>query len=329
MNYTTSDLITLVKERETIPHSGAAYSDATLVRYLDQALKAYIVPAMEAVCEEYFVVTQDFTDVDGNVLPIPTEATGYRLRDVYVVSSSGQLFNLPRLTPTQAAQHALSWASTSQSAQFAGFFLQGNTVQLWPYDIAAGARFRLTFQRSPADLVLTTSAGQVITVNSDTLTLDKVLTGWNSPNDPPRVGVLTNEEPHDFVLDSTAATPVYASPAVLNDVQSVSCAANVMVLPAGKGANIQVGDWVCGYREAVFAQNIPRELMPCLIQKAAEMCIHAAGDEKGSAMANREFTMLLQNALKIIAPRVVGKPPTIITQNTSFNAVLRTNLGRW
>ena len=192
MSDTTADLITRVKNRETIPNSGAAYSDSVLLDYLDQSLKGFIVPAIEATLEEHFVVTQDTqmaqqpnyttnnppTNVQ-NFINIPGESTGLRLRDVYVIGNDGSFYNLPRLTPTQAAAQSYGspWGPLlppMNNNQFVGgFYLQNNQVQIFPYGLASGKLVRISYQRAPADLCLTSNAGQVVAITGDVCTLDK------------------------------------------------------------------------------------------------------------------------------------------------------------
>ena len=346
MDYTTADLIQLVKERETIPDSGVAYSDDVLLRYLDQALKGFIVPAIEATLEEHFVVTHDIevpafqvspvttppTDVP-NAFEIPSLATGLRLRDVYILANDGSFFNLPRLTPTQAASMQVGVAGPSTTTWFSGvgqfyggFYLQGNTVQVFPYGLASGKTFRLTFQRAPADLCLVEDAGLVLNVTGDVVTVDKVLPWYSGVT---RVGVVSGLEPHDYARNAAVPTPVYASYAPLDNVLLTTVAGNVITLPAGVGASVTAGDWLCPLRQSVYCQNIPREVLPALVQKAAEMCLHSAGDAEGTAIANKEFNAMLGNVLRLIAPRVIGKPVKAISLNSVFKASRAGKLGRW
>src|SRR5207249_3417156 len=97
-----------------------------LLFYLDNSLKSNILPAIMSVGEEYFVKTVDITCPPnpgganlynvGNTLKIPSEAIGMRIRDVYLVGDdqNGQnagFCNVPRLTPTQAAEMGASYTA--------------------------------------------------------------------------------------------------------------------------------------------------------------------------------------------------------------------------
>lgn len=346
MQDTTDVLIELLKQKETIPNSGVAYSDPVLLNYLDQSMKGFIVPAVESTIEEHFVVTIDVqmppipsytgtsppTNV-GNVLTIPSESTGLRLRDIYVIGSDGSPFNLPRLTPTQAASQTWynPWGPattiSSQNLFIGGFYLQGNTVQIFPYGLASNKLIRMTYQRAPADLCLVSDAAQILAIAGDVVTVNTVQPNWFSGIT--RVSISSNDAPHDYVTDQSVAVNVYASPAVLNDVTLVTVAGNIIQLPAGMGASVKVGDWLCPVGTSVFAQNIPRQLYPALVQKAAAMCIHSAGDSAGQKIAEGQYDAMIAMALKQIAPRVIGKPVTVIPINSAFRASRGVNYGRF
>lgn len=342
---TTADLIRLLKNKETIPDSGAAYSDSVLLEYLDQTMKGYIIPAIESTLEEHFVVTVDVavpaissnagtsppTDVP-NAVTIPGESTGLRLRDLYIVGTDGSFYNLPRLTPTQAASQSFGnpWGPSlpTYNNQFVGgFYLQGNQVQIYPYGLASNKTIRMTYQRAPADLCLTSAAGQVISKTGDTLTINTVQTTWYS--NITKVNVISQYTPYEYVKDARVPVTVYTSYTPLQDVTLTAVAGNIISLPIGAAANIQVGDWVCPAGYSVFAQNIPREVYPAMVQKAAAMCIHAAGDGEGSARADKEFDSMLTMAMKLIAPRVIGKPIKLLPTNSAFRANRGSNFGRW
>ena len=352
MDQTTAGLINLVKERETIPDSGAAYSDSVLLNYLDQGLKGFIVPSIEAVLEEHFVVTQDTqmpqqpsymgnsppTDVV-NYINIPGESTGLRLRDVYVIGNDGSFYNLPRLTPTQAAAQSYGspWGPLlppMNNNQFiGGFYLQNNQVQIFPYGLASGKLVRISYQRAPADLCLVEDAAQIVSVVGDIVTIDKVQPTWfgvvQAPSAPTHIGLISNDMPHDFLQDTSSPVTVYTSYTPLNNVILQSVVGNSVQLPAGVGAMVQVGDWLCPRYQSVFAQNIPKELLTTLVQKAAEMCLEAAGDRDGQQVANGTFNMMLKLAIMQIAPRVIGKPIKLLPTNSAFKASRGSNFGRW
>ena len=344
--YTTEDLIRLVKNSQSIPDSGSAFSDSVVLEFLDQSLKGYILPAICSVLEDYLIVTRDFqmsnqqmypstaipTDVD-NVITIPNEATGLRFKDLYVVGQNGNFVNLPRLTSHQVGglfnntNSIYGAAGLNYNQQtFGGFFLQGNTIQIFPYGLARGAIVRIMYERHPNDLCLVTDAGKVTSVVGDVLTLDKIVPSFETGT---HVCVISQEAPYGFVRDASIPTPVYASPFDLSDVALVSAAGPVITLPTGTGADVQVGDWVCLNNQSVYAQNIPVEMVPALVRKASEMCLESTGDREGQQVALQTYNQMMKTAMKIIAPRVTSAPVKVLPINSPFRASRSTSYGGW
>jgi hypothetical protein len=206
-----------------------------------------------------------------------------------------------------------------------GFYLQGNRVQIFPYGLASNKIVRITFQRAPADLCLTSQAGRVISRTGDAMVIDKVL-NWTAGT---RVNACAGVLPHDYVQDSSVPVTVYTSYTPLSDVPLVSVAGNSVLFPPGTAGNIVPGDWICPAGSSVFAQNIPRELLPVLVQKAAEMCLESAGDREGQRTANETFKSMLSMAIAQISPRVQGKPVKMLPVNSAFRASRGGGWGRW
>src|SRR5579864_8337811 len=168
---TVDYLIQQVKNRETIPDSGVAYSDDVILDFLNQSLHGFIVPAVMAVLEEHFVITHDIqfgtlpTNAGAynppvnvnNSATLPPDTAGMRLRDVYIIGSDGSFYNLPRLTPTQAAAQSYGspWGPLlppMNNTQFVGgFYMQGNTIQVFPYGLASNKILRITYQQTIPD----------------------------------------------------------------------------------------------------------------------------------------------------------------------------------
>jgi hypothetical protein len=267
----------------------------------------------------------------GNTVTIPSESTGYKLRDVYVVGSDGQPYNLPRMTPTQVASQYFGTsigpsASITNGSTMGGFFVQGNQLQIFPYGLAAGKTIRITYFRRPNQLTLVSSAAKITNIQGDVLTLGNAITTWTANT---ALDFIKGSLPNDFAPDPLQATPVYLTPLPLQNVMPIALVSNLLTLAAGQAASLEIGDWVCANGYSVFPQNIPPELYPAMIQKAAGMCIHAAGDAEGYRMAEAEYKQMIDNAMLILSPRVDGKPPKIISGNSVSKASRSSSFGRW
>ncbi len=339
----TSNLILKVKQKATIPNSGVAYSDDVIVSLMDLAMRSFIAPEMTALMEEHFIVTMDVqlpntnaysgttpTDVK-NVIDIPPNAMGMRLRDVQVIGSDGQPSSLMRLTLTQAAAQNgnLTWGTNmnifAANQTLGGFYLQGNQVEIYPYGLASGKLIRLFFEQAPNELILTQYAGQITSILGDVVQVNQSLPWLPGTH----VCAISQYNPHGFVRDVTVPTVVYASYPSLSDVVLVNAVGNILTFPTGVTAGLTVGDWICPEGQSVFAMNIPREMLPALIQKTAESILEAAGDRPGQELANATYEKEIALARTSLSPRAIGKPIINIPMNSPFRAVMSTSLGRY
>lgn len=340
-NWTSADLINAVKAQETIPDSGAAYSDETLVQFLNFSMNE-VVGAINTVKEDYFIETKDVTltsqmvnfngmpqNVD-NVVVIPPESSGLTVHDVYLVGSSGGFISLPRITAHQAAAQAYSWfgyggAGGTIDPQnlngMCGYFLQGNQIQIFPYTLASGTRIRVTFRRNPNYMCLVNDAAQVISIAGDVVTVGNAGTGW-TPSIT-HLCAVSQHAPHPFVIDATVPTDVYCTPHYIEDFILQGISGNVLTLPTGIAANINVGDWVCPQGFSTFAMNIPQNFYPSMVQRAAAMCLEAAGDGEGQQFAMKTFNTMMKQAIMQIAPRVDSQPVKALPINSAFKASRR------
>ena len=310
-----SSLVARVKLQELIPNSDVTFTDDQVVDLMDQELQSYIVPLVQGCRQEHFVVTKDIVlpPVTGQVnvtnwIELPDEATGLSLRDVYVTDNLGNFANIPRLSPEQVASRSMMvwWGTTNPNTSFGvgGFYLQGNRLYLYPYTLANGRPMRLTFNKRPAKLTKTTNCAQVTAISGDTITLGVTINNWTAGS---YVDFVQNALPHDYVIDQSATQALYTSPVALRAVMVGARAGNTLTFDSGVTANLRVGDWVCDYAFAPFAQLIPIEASNVLVQAVATRLLEALGDREGQDMAVKKLMKMSKDLVSLITPRVQGK----------------------
>lgn len=312
-------LIARAKLQELIPNSSVTFTDDQVGSLMDQELQSYVVPLVQDVRQEYFIVTRDYVmpAVTGTVnvqnwLEVPDEATGLTLRDVYVTDDQGNFANIPRLSPEQAASRnsPVWWGTTNSNTAWGqgGFYLQGNQLQLFPYSIANNRPMRLTFNRRPARLTKTSNCAQIISIIGDSVTLGASINSWSTGD---YIDVIQNKLPHDYVQDLSATQSLYSSPVGLRAVLVASASGNTLTFDPGITASLHVGDWVADYGFSPFAQLIPIEATNVLVQSTAVRLLEALGDRDGQKAAEAKLARMSKDLLGLISPRVQGKAQKI------------------
>lgn len=324
----TTTLLKRAKLQEMIPSSDVTFSDNDLLELMNQELTSTVVPLVQSAREEYMVVTRDYTlpaippGQTTNVtawIEIPEEATGLRLRDVYVTDSVGNFINLPRLNPEQVASYAtmpttaVGNGNIAWTGGYGGFYIQGNRLMLYPYWSANQRNMRITYARRPAKMCLTTEAAQIVAIAGNNVTLGATTSGWSAGS---YVDFVRNATPHDYVSDLSATQALYTSPIPLQAVPVISNSGNTLEFDPSIVQSLNVGDWVANNGYAPFAQFIPSEASALLVQLVGLRALEALGDREGQEMAIQKYKKMAHDLLNLISPRVEGKSKKVSNPNS-------------
>jgi hypothetical protein len=326
--FTTDDLMSQVRLVENLPDGAQVFSDADILQFMNDALFAKVIPLILQCREDYLTVTQDFTLGTGaNTIEIPNEAMGYRLRDVYYVDSSGGFHNLPRFTPSQAASFGLG-GLTGGFAGVAGFYIQGNTLEIFPASAGSGQTFRLLFHKRPAELVSLADCGKIIAINIDNglLSLDNIPTTWDEDT---IIDIIDPVPPFNYPNKVFANNPTYATPQkLINETFASAPSGNLVFVDPIFADQLSNNQYVCESGTAPFVQYLPTDVYPLLKRATANACLIALGEPEAIQTGLNEYKDMAQNLVNGLAtPRVEGKPKKIIA-NRSIGREVRTRGGR-
>lgn len=337
IDYTVDNLVAQVRLSENLQDASQAFTDNDIIEFMNEELQITVVPIVESVRESYFTVTKDFVflnnNSNNNVIPIPNEATGLRLQNVFVIDSSAQFYNLPLLTATQAAGYSNVWNAGNNSPAWnfgnAGFYVQGNNLELYPYTIAAGNTFRLLYHRKPNQLVGSSNSGQIIAINviSGLLTMNNIPSYWDANI---KLDFIQSTPTFDFVPNAFVTNLVYSTPATLTN-QPVTQApnANTVFVDPLIADQLSVGQYVTETGTAPVVQYLPTDIYPLLKESTAIRCLRALNDIEAEQMAIQKFKQMATNVVNnLTSPRVEDKPKKIIPQN-SVGRSSRISSGRW
>ena len=336
-NYDVDTLISQIRLSENIPDGEQVFTDDDCIVFLNEELSITVIPLILTVREDYFTVTHDYSfplaQNGPSTITIPSEATGLKLRDVFIVDSQGNFFNLPRLTPSQAASYGNYWGVNSNGStglQNAAFYLQGNTVQLFPFTIAPGNTFRLLYHRKPNELISLIDCAQILSVDvgSGLVSLDNSPIDWTAST---TMDIINSEPNFDFALDQNATNLYYATPATLTNQPIVSApGGNTIFVSSGLAAQLQPGQYICETGTSPFIQYLPIDIYPLLKEAVAIRCLRALNDTEAEQMAISKFKQMATNVVNgLTTPRVEGKPKRIIGYNSIGKYTRNRGMGRW
>lgn len=294
--YLAGDLMTSVKRRCNVPTAQITFQQADFYALADEEIRSKLVPLILKHMEEFYVATLDYTVASHQtVYAIPTRAIGMALRDVQIVSSTDPdtRVGLERLNPEDM------YAGISGNARFLvkknGFYLQGNSVILYPTPLQAIDILRLSYYMRPNQLVDVTTCGLITAVNAGA----NQITVATVPSN------ITTSTPVDLVR----AIPGFECTAIDQVVTNIT--SNVLTFSGTLPTNVAAGDYVCQATQSCVVQ-VPPELQPLLFQYVVVRILAAQGDQANLKAAVAELEMLEKSAGTLLAPRVSGKVKRVV-----------------
>lgn len=279
--YDAADLCDKIRKIEAIPASSNTFTNDDLTEILNMELQSYVVPVIQKVREEYFVVTEQHVLV-GNTITIPPEAIGLRLRDVAVWDDAQQSLQfIPKLNPEEL-----------NAGNLYGYTLRNDKIVF--NSVPSGVTISLSYYKRPNDLTNTEYVTVLTKAGSNQVTVTGMPVTWTGTVS---VDVIGKQIP--FIGKSL-------------EVPAVVFSATTLTLPADVYAAIEVGDFIATTGFSPVPQYIPVEAHALLIQSAALRCLQSLGDREGWKVSSQKLGRLEMDLISLITPRVESQYKKIV-----------------
>lgn len=290
MATTTTNLIDSIKLKGSFPASNDLFSNANYLSILNDELLNTIVPIINRVNEEYFLVYKSY-DITANQesYRIPKRAVASTLRDVQRIDSNGSVQSLPRQFEEDR--------SSLTSGPF-GYYLKSNSVLLSPVPTSTTGTLRLAYIRRPSKLVLTTACAAITNIAGTVVTVGSV------------PGTMTNGTLIDFVQ---ADSPYD----ILDMDTAISSVSGTTITFASVPTDLAVGDYICLAGESPVP-GIPEEMVPTLVQAALCVCLTSKKD-KSAELEIQKLEQMKIALVQLMEPRVKSND-VVVKSNALINA---------
>jgi hypothetical protein len=289
-SFSTTDLLSAVRTRGSIPTTSNVNNvnnTTNLLALATEELRIKLLPLIMSTREEFYVAIKDVTITAGTArYRIPSRASGTVLRDVQIVSGT-DVYSLERLQS--------EYISTTSQSTPEGFYLEHNSVVLYPTPAASGDTLRLRYYLRPSRLVATNAAAQItsITTATNQVTCSSLPSAWTTSNT------------FDFI-SASSPYPTYGIDLAVTDI-----AGTTITFGATLPTELAVGDWVALADCTPFPQ-LPEEFQPVLAQMVVVKVLEAQGDRDGARAAGQDLAAITNNALGLITERVHGAPRKVL-----------------
>lgn len=274
----TTDLLSKVKLKAALPEG--RLEDSEILELAYDALLSELVPLIVSMRTEYYVKSQVSEAVE--ITPIASRALGLALREVKLISGNAirDLFlsNLEDVTTTQTG--------TPES-----FYLENNSIVLYPPPASSADQIKQSFFFRPNKLVTTDETATIAAIDRDTGILTVVPpASWSTSNTFDLVSALPGHDVlnWDIVVTSVSETEITIDP---SDIPS----------------SLRVGDSLCLAGESPYAQ-IPDEAFNLLAQLTICDCLEEMGALQELQAAQAKVEKLKSSLASILSNRVQGAP---------------------
>ena len=295
IDFTTAQLINEIKVRQTVPTSQGLMSDADFVLLLNAAMHQKLIPAIHKVKEDYFIKSSDTAIVaNQNNYDLPIRAVGGQLRHWCLVDENGVETELPRI----------DIAAPSRPIPLYGARFQNNQVILIPTPTSTGQSVRFYFERRPNNLVTTSLAGKIASIDTGANTIDVV-------SIPSTWAVGT-------YIDFISGEPMFES---VGDAYPITAISGLTVtFGGGLPSGLAVDDYAAQSGFTPIPQ-LPYEGHLVMAQYAAAWTMRSLSNKRPMQDAEKAADGMLASFLNVINPRVDSEPKRFTnTGGGVFNA---------
>lgn len=299
-DYTTTALLNSIKTRAMVPTSQQTFGDPDILALATEELKLGVVPFMMKNRSEYFVTYSDTPIVSGtSTYSIPTRAIGGKIKGASLVDSAGNILPFPLIDKAD-----LPFFNNSNGGGRFSFYFEGNDVVLVPTPTSTpNLSIRFSYYSRPGDLVQTTSAAQITSINS----------GANQVTVSSLPTSITTSTSVDFIK----GRPGFELRGMDRTISLI--ASTTLTFSTSLPSSLAVNDWIALSEQSPIPQ-IPTELHPMLAQRTAIKILESLGDDQGLKLAQGKLQEMEQNALHLISPRSDANPKKLINRYSTLRS---------
>lgn len=289
MAYTSLNLVSAIERRSFAPANQLTFTQSDILAIADEEIQSRILPRILSVREEYFVTHTDQTVTQGQQsYPIPDRAIGLIAREIKILESSGTLTDLPRVEPENAL--------TTNQGPVDSFYLEQDSIYLYPTPSSSGQTLRVWFFASPGSLIDPADAAVISSINTSTstVTVSSIPSAWATGNT------------FDFI--SSRGSQGYRS---IDNVSTLVSGTDITF--SSLPSTLAVGDYVALQDQSPLVQ-LPPNFRSVLAQCAAAKILMSQ-NQPGASDADRKADEMLDAAINLITPRVHGDSRVLLPSN--------------
>jgi len=291
LDFTTTRFLDSVKRRAAFAPSQGTLTNADILEIASEEMRGGITNDIMALDSNLFVDILDITVVSGqSAYDMPPNAIGTKIKDVVFVNSSGDEVDVPLITTKLKSNRIFRTGGRP-----AGYYLEDYKIKFFPTEITVFPTIRIYYYRRPNELVKTSEAAKVLSVDTGT-------------------GILGIEllVPSAFAVgtscDIVKGTPNFTFRKQATNILTI--ASLDIGFTVADVADVVVGDWIALEGESPLIQ-LPYEAQPWLAQATATKILEQWGDADVKILQQKMMELRAQ-FFTMFQPRVDDDPKKIV-----------------
>lgn len=166
----TSELLEDIKRAIGAPTYQARYSDSSILKIASSQQKSFVVPEIRRLRKNFFLKNEDFALTLGtDELALPERAAGRTVYKCWITTvTNPEIKDFRELRQLEVSE--LLNIRTSNGDTF-GYYFENDKIKFYPA-VAEDSTVRLFYLFRPGELVLQSRTATILSIGTDTLTID-------------------------------------------------------------------------------------------------------------------------------------------------------------
>lgn len=290
MPNTVANLLTEIERVSFAPANQTTFSTADILAIADEVIEAQMQPKIILAREGYFVKTATYAvTVDQSRYEIPDRSAAMGFREIKIIENS---------TKSRDIIYAdYSDIRTTTSGEPKYFYLEENSIVLYPTPNATTGTLQIWYPIKPNKLVEVAATAVIATINAPLkeITVTTIPSTWVTGNTFDLIKATGGHELRGF------------------DMVAADITSNLITLTGDLPTDLAVGDQVALAQETSLVQ-LPSIFVRVLARGVAAEMIGDMNQPTAKLLLER-FDKGMENAINLITPRVVGAPKYIVNEN--------------
>jgi hypothetical protein len=292
MTITVDRFLAGVKRRITMPSNQVLLKDDAILEIADDCMRDQVVPFILSTNQNYFATVETVPVVDGvDKYDVPERSMGQGLRDLKLMrdANASNVSDLSLIALEDAHYFA-------EKGQPTGFYFMGDQIVLVPGPVGDAYSLLVYYNIQQNKLKPTTQAAMVSSVSGDTVVCTSAGSG------------LISGTKVDFIKGKSGCR-ILGKDIAIQSVSGVTFTFATDAVPD----DVVAGDYIALAKTTPLLQ-IPDEVQPYFEAVTCERCLESIGDYEGAQKINSKMAEFLQNAAKVLSPRVEGETTKIVNR---------------